>query len=551
MSNERSPLEIIFTPAYQTDGMALLRHYSSFIWIPGAKMLPLNKYENHRKTFYHLNWLFNQMERTKQDELFALYARAEKLIRSSESMALVNDEIREIFKDLLNILNAEFITDWWVNKTGYSWPGPSDLPRTYSAAASPKYPEEKTYVLSEYQELFAFILQLRACLPIWAHYLTQYGRDISPTYRDMFLIGLLDDSNISESKAWKRLEVYIEAWLGNKEDIQSAAVLVGISVEQFPHWMLCQSAIRKLAQQPLDNPVEGDNSPFVVKHLSNHIGENIKKSQTVFGTPNIKPELRGEDSGHENDRSMYENNKVTESVARGERWTTQIYLEDPVRFAKSLEPDIDAGFVNRVLACFNMAEYVPSNNQMLIAMWVAAPVISVRSESDLTRANSVYVCAVATAVLWHRGHKDIGAFIACQEGQNNARINNQGGGVRYPAHVYQSFREIYPFFGETHPALNGIRDTINNCISESMAKLWSPQLPADLLAETEFFQSEHGQSVRITSALSAKLADAVIDLARRPVPENAWDKANRLAAEMGLPDHPTPWPVIKPVDRKI
>ena len=543
MTQANKLLEIILTNSYAEVPCVYIRHKATVVAMDTSKLMRGTNVEMHRENFSYLNRFFFDLAESEQDKVMAAYAHAESVIRTTDDMAVAKNEIMESFQDLIEVVSADRCYHWMVNKSGYAWPPASELPPTYEAAASPKYPVEKTYILKEYQELLAMILQLRACLPIWSAYLNKYGADISTSFRDIFLVSMLALTDFDQSNAWKRLEVYIEAGLGNKEELLSSGVIAGISKEMYPYWLMCHCLLRKLVLQGFKSAIEGDTSPFIIKHLSNHIRDHLRKTPISFRTPTVKTPPKYGDDVSDDSRSVFENNRGKEAVARSERWTTQIYLENPTRLAVALQPDIDLEFVQRVHDWFDRDRYVPSPEQILIAMWVVSLAISVSGEDDLTRFNSVTICAVASAILWHRGHKEIATLVASYQG---APIHRVGAvltsNFRLPKEDYETLARIYPI--EHRNIKNGIRGVATSMIDECCKFYWETIYPKEFVTQVHSItQGPNGYIYPVTQGTALDLIAVIIDLAQRSNPESGWDKANRIAKEMALAETPQPWPV--------
>lgn len=551
-------MEIIITPAYSTMPLVHIQHKQSVVSLDTQTLMRPNNWASFPELFKYLNWFFNQLPEADQERVFNIYARTEELLRKSDDMVTVDGEIHEIFEDLLEVLNAQRIYDWIRPAAMYPWPSDTELPRSFGNASSPKYPEEKTYILKEYQELIAMIIQLRACVPIWAAYLNKFGSRISGNYRDTTLVNLLTArSNIEDSPAWERLTRYINAWLGTKEENYTAGVIHGVSAEDYPKTLRAQAILRKLCLQALKSVQENDASPFVVKHLANFMRECLIKNPATYETPRVKAANNREDHGNgENERSMYENTNAKESVARGDRWMIQIYLENNVRAIKALEPNIEKDTYQRIFAAFDPATYVPTAEQMLIALWVVSPIVSPRSESDLTRLNSVAICQIAAAVLWHRGHKEIATLMTCEQGAPIMRTGLQSFSVtRLSRETYAKLAEIYPYAANAKNKGNAflpVREIIIETISNFQSHTWNVKLPPAMASEvSSLFPDGVSPTLRVLQNMQMFLVDVVIDIAQRPLPENAVDKATRIAKEMNLPMQPTPWPVSVPTHRPL
>ena len=545
-------MEIIFTPAYATDPVAYITHKGVAFPLNTAALMRVNNAGAYKELFYHLNWYLNSLPEAQQKRIYDLYALAEETLRRSDDMTEVNTVIRDVFEDLYKELDADAMYNWIRPSERYPWPTTTEMPRSYQNAVSPKYPEEKTYVLSEYQQLFVLILQLRAAVPIWAAYLHKFNKDISPDFRDMNLVNLLSNSAICNTSAWSRLEMYINAWVGPKSENSATAVIHGISVEEYPYFLLCQAMLRKLSLQSLVSPQAGDVSPFVIKHLSNYIRECLQKNMLQFNTPNVKTVKSRDDPSADGDRSVYEANRVKESVPRNERWVTQIYLENVTQVLLALQPDIDRAVADKIIKSFDASSYVPTDDQMLVAMWVMSAVISPRSEDDLTRLNSVACCAISAAVLWHCGHKEVAIWLSSQRGTPFSR-GMLSTTVRQGKDTYTRLQEIFPYSDKPkNPWYLQIPKLVTEIVGKMQENLWETQLPVELLQQApHLFTGDTLGTMRVAQNMNGYLIEVVIHIGQRPLPEHVLAKAARISKELGLPSEPVPWDVVPPTPRPL
>lgn len=563
-------MEIIATPTYSTSPYLYFVQKDVTISMHTGALLRPSLSESMPRLFYYVNWFFSQLPVDRQEKIFKIYERAEKLLRPAEDpaaatldMPAVNADMREILSDLMEQMPEQDLLAWISPADMYPWPIASELPRSYAMAVSTKYPEEKTYIFKEYQQLFTLIMQLRAVAPIWGAYLHKYQGAFATDYRDMILVGLLDESGFDQSPAYNRLRAYVNAWVGGKSDTTEAGVMRGISSDEYSRWLLCDVLVRKLSFQSFDSPQANDASPFVIKHLSNHIRERLTKNDAAFDNPSRKSVSNKDSPGNVDDqRSVYEGNRIKQTVGNGERWLIQIYCEDPMRILRALEPEMDKKVASKIFDSFNFGEYIPSDEQLLIALWTVSPAVSPRAESDLTRLNAAMVCAAATAVLWHRKHYTLAAYLSSHKSQAITRagmINPSS--IRYAKEVYPELESQFRY-AEKIKSVTPVRTVVSNIVVEAEKYLWRPKLPADMvrtartslidgLTNTMIAGEDNDPVMQVQQQLASALMHAVLDLVKRPLAINAWDKATQMAKDMGLPMHPVPWEPVPVPERRV
>lgn len=553
-------MQFVFTNTYPTKPYTYVTYEGTHLALYTEPMLRPKKAEQFERLYYHLNWFISTLPKPEQTQLFEKYKTIANVLAVPQEghdvsqedalaqMPEINETIKENIADILDILTLPKLNTWLQTPGVYKWPSSADLPKTYGEAISPKYPIEKTYVRHEYQELFALILQLRAIVPIWAAYIYKFQSAFSSDFRDMYLMSLLEDSSFADSSAYQRLQVYIDAWIEGHEDNRSSGVMHGIMTEDFPKWVISSVLVRKLALQSFDPPTPGDTTPFVIKHLSNTVNERITKSKLEFNDPKDKATNKtAERTPIDEKRSVFESNSNKQLLSNEAHWTIQVWCEDWRRVIQALEPLADAQVNETIASHMDFNGFTPSDEQMLLAMWVNATIVSPSAEPDLTHHNAAVLCACAAMSLWYRGHIHAATWITSKQGPEVMRdglINHAN--IRHPKEKYELLEQLFPYnekIKATSKTYAPIRDTIVDMLSVAEKHTWIPQLPKEMvqrLRNDEFGQGmlsgdENNPVFYIRQTMASILLDVVTDLASRPATEKAWDKATRIANEMGLP----------------
>lgn len=533
--------------------------------IPGAENYVLNQttYASHKKmsvpfrthtivrerlvrndmtVFDFINWYWSQLPEAKQDKIFSVYQEMRKALDETAAGEFNDETMRDLVTQMIDLHPFKDLKAW-ITQTGIiGWPDEKELPRHYEQASSLKYPREKTFILDDYQNLLTFILQIRTVVPLWAEFGFHHKETIAKVYGDMVRMRFLDNSHALESPGFLKLVEYSRAMIATKSGASKSAIMDSLSTEEYPEWVLANVIFKKLATQSFRPADSSDRSAFVVKHICSHINELLKQSERDFSTPTEKADTSSNDSD-ENMRSRFETVQARAAMPNGDVSFIRWYMSDHKRLSKALEPGIDMKMVNEFTSMFSFGDFTPEEPQITLMLWVLAPIISPRSEDSLTLMNINQGIAVASAVLWHRGHKQIAALLCSQS--TGANISNTlllSGAGRLPKAIYDRLTEIYPHqlrARSTERSYKAVSDAIQTITQEFESFAWKPNLSEDYMNDPAvrelILKSDVIKALQVPQTLYAQLHDMVIDLAARPLLTNPMAIADAIANKLNIP----------------
>lgn len=517
-------MECILLPIdrYTLDQVMYITHKGAHLEFKTDKIIRVRLYEGNPDIMKHLNWYWSGLSDTEQDRIFNVYAQIHQLLSKEPDTTYENLALGQAISRLINLHNINKLHKWITISGVVVWPSDKEIPRGFDSAAQAKHTRDKTYTFEDYQDLMALVLQVRVLTPIWGEFLHQHDKIISRTYRDMIALQLAGDSNLHEGPGYKKLEAYVEAMVASKASKSTSGSMEYISSADYPIWLFSNLMIRRLATASFYPPPE-DRSAFLVKVISNHIKDRIEKSESEFETPTAKRDTIDTRGSEENQHSTFENYRGRQSLSGGDRYFLQWYALDLSRMAKVLEPEIDMNMVNDFMNMYAVGDFEPTDPQVLMLQWVLAPVMSPRAVPDLTRINIAQGLAIAGAVLWHRKHFILSAFITAHHSKASLDASISGESVsRMSNTTYEILPKLFPHQRRqksSEKSYKGITDTIKDLVMEFSQLAWQPTLPASYLKGISDYVTGTSQNktLIIPSTMRPLVMEMVIDLAGRPL----------------------------------
>lgn len=518
-------MECIILPPdrYALDQVLYVTHKGAHLEFRTDKIIRVRLYEGDVNLYRHLNWYWSGLPEGEQDKIFNAYNQVHSLLTREPDTTYENLALGQAIARLVNLHSIGKLTKWITLSGVVLWPE-DGVQRQFDITTQAKHTRDKTYTYEDYQDLMALVLQLRVLTPIWGEFLHQHDKIISKTFRDMLSLQLAGDSNLHEGVGYKKLEAYVDAMVASKASKSVSGSLEFISSEDYPKWLFSNLVIRRLATASFFPPPD-DRSAFLVKVISNHIRDRIEKSEAEFSTPTFKQDTIVSGRSEESQHSTFENYRSRQPLAGGDRYFLQWYTQDLNRLAKALESDIDPKLVATFLNMFPVGDFIPTEPQVLLLQWVLAPVLSPRAVPDLTRINIAQTLAVAGAVLWHRGHKVISAFITATHSKASLDASISGESVsRMSTVTYEVLPKLFPFQRRqknSEKSYKGITDTVKELCHEFSLLAWQPTLPNAFLKEISDYVTGTSQNktLIVPNNMRPLMMELIIDLAARPLDE--------------------------------
>ena len=486
------------------------------------KIIRASLIERDPNLMQHLSWYWSGLPEGEQDRIFNAYNSIHQLLTRDADKTYENLALGQAIARLIGLHNIAKLTKWITLPGVVIWPNVKEIPHGFDETVQAKHTRDKTYTYEDYQDLMALVLQLRVLTPIWGEFLHQHDKIISRSFRDMIALQLAGDSNLHEGVGYKKLEAYVGAMVASKASKSTSGSMEFISSEDYPVWLFSNMVIRKLAAASFYPPPE-DQSAFLVKVISNHIKDCIEKSEKTFSTPIFKKDTADTNKSEEMQHSTFEQHRGKQSLPGGDRYFLQWYVQDLDRLARELESDINPKLVKDFTSMFSVGDFEPTESQVLMLQWVIAPVMSPRAVPDLTRINIAQTLAVAGAVLWHRKHFIMAAFITAHHSKASLDAGISGDSVSRMSNVtYETLPKLFPYHRRqksSEKSYKGITDTVKDLVQDISQLAWQPTLPNQYLKEISDYVTGTAQNrtLIVPSSMRPLVMEMIIDLAGRPL----------------------------------
>ena len=509
----------IILPSYD----ALLLRKSIFIEHAGQQLewsvAPFNSgnFERDVGMFHHINqWWARQTEHA-QKEIFDIYVDIYNAFTTTLAVDTLDAKLFDLIKRLYNKHQFEDIYHWMSFSSDIRFPGPPELLPEFVESIDKNHSRDKTYTIDDYKKLVCLIIQLRLMIPIWGEYIARTENTSGTQFKEYYAYQLLSRSNLFTSEALIKLTIYVSA-IVPKEGSKSA-IIEFISSEDFPVWNLGLLVVRRLCLADIRGH---DPSPILVRHISRHVRERVKRSDNSFKGGMIREKLDLESQGSdENQISRMEGYKIKPEISIGEIALIEHLVADPYAVAQSLVPGIDPKVVAEALQSASiMQQYQAEEAQTLLLQWVFATVIPPEGVELLNQKQRINCLCVTQAVLWHHGHELLaGLATATVTPTINGDVHLSGGYSkgRINKELSEKLTELYPYQKKTRggKVINGVLQAIDEMVDLFMSVSWtvnvSPEKTAILNPRTPSVRR-----ITIPHDFKTKVAELVVYLATRP-----------------------------------
>lgn len=481
--------------------------------------------------FTHLNRYLVKLPSSRQDEIFEIIAQLQEVIEGSTTLEEANSKLKLGYVHLFERINFEEILQLVVNDREFNkditLPSPDNIKMQYEGV-SDNYTKEKTYIFSEYQELIALIIQLRIMFPIWAHYIEIYSSKLGTNYKEYEAFKLIEDCLLFKNKAMQKLRRYVLA--NTPEEGSKAAIIDGISSEDYPLYNLALVVVRKICTMEIRNPTE--RHPVLIMHISTHVREKITNNDKKSGS--IIADKIGQDTkanSEERQISMMERFKIRDRLTVGQRVFLVESIRDPYVLAAQLKPGISNQLVKAVIAETNRMEKKPVENvQKVILRNIISLVAPNQIVTLMKRDLLVRSLAVCAAVLIEEGFPEIAQFCTATTvaADGNSTIATDQHQNKVTSELRERMLELMPFqrSGRSKTAVTPIADNIDLIFKEITSKVWHSNLPENIIAPNG---GPVIRRIKIPGNLRIRLTEFAIYVANRTSPvSGVEDKLNSL-----------------------
>lgn len=468
--------------------------------------------------FEQINGYWAHLPPAEQDKIFIVYKRIRDVFDAVWETNELTKQLYVLVKELYTHHELENIKHW---KDFYSnLMLPDGLREAFKESHETPGTRERTYLKEDYHWLVTLSIALRAMIPIWGEFIARTKKDTGTTFKEYYAFQLMVHANIYRSEPMERLKVYVEHSLPLDKS-KSAAILGGLSSEDFPLWVLALVVVRRLSV----GDVRGiDPNSSLVTFIYKYIGQKVKGHDNSFiGMVKDKP-FEGHGQEGENNLSRLEGYKVKQEIPAGDIAIIGYYAQDIEALAKRICPDIDLNLVQQselsVQALMHEQIWTP---QIAVMQWVLKQqqAIPPRGLQHLSKTSVLRCMAVTQALLWHRKHYELAALLSAVE-QSNTDEQQLGGTdsrARISKDQMEVLEQLFPYSRrptgkqKAPKRPNPASETIDNVASLFSEHDWKLTLPAEWVAQVT--GNRNNRRYAVPHDIKIKLATLTIAVAQR------------------------------------
>lgn len=429
-------------------------------------------YDGKYDLFQHNNQYWATLPEDQQDRIFNLYEQIRSLYDVITNVSDLDDKLIPLVNELVMEHNLEQIEFWVKYNSDIVIPQDIGADFVESEISSNNITRVKTYLRKDYQELVVMTIVFRALIPIWGEYIYNTKNEYGTEYKEYYAFKLIKYSVLDNCSAMIKLRDYVTHNIPSDKERSKATVIIGgVSTEDLPDWLLGLVVIRKLSAGDLRGV---DTDGHLISSAYNYIFNKLKTLENSFAG-NVRDKVPEDKSVDENKASLLEGYRAKQNISDADIEATQFFVLEPLNdgvpeIAKFICPDIPDELIMDSVSSIEPLYSKPINHgQKLIAQWVLAKLISPGIIGMTEKSVTIRALATAQAILWHRGHYQLAAFVSAMEYVNNNQIIPMLGSdskARIPKDDLEILDSLFPFsrkpggkkkiFKKINPAVNDI-----------------------------------------------------------------------------------------------
>lgn len=407
-------------------------------------LLEKTSYKGEFDIFEQINGFWSNQPAAVQDKIFNVYQRIRDAFDTIwDSSDKLTRALYPLVAELYQYHDLAAVRHWVDFRSNLHLP--EGLKESFKESYETPGTRERTYLKEDYRGLVVLTIALRAMVPIWGQFITHTWKESGTTLKEYYAFRLLAHASVMKSEPMERLRVYVEHSLPADKS-KAAAILGGISSEDFPVWVLGLVVVRRLTV----GDVRGiDTTSSLVTLIYKYIGQRVKSHDNSFIGLVKDKGAEGTTQEGENNLSNLERYKVKQEIPAGDIAILEHYLSDLPRLVERVCPDLPEQLLRQSLESIRPLEQEDIRKpQEVLAQWVMRKAIPPRGLLHLNKKLVLDAMAVTQAVLWHRGHYELAA-LGTAIAQINAKGELQQGGVdsraRIPKETVEELQELYPY----------------------------------------------------------------------------------------------------------
>lgn len=375
--------------------------------------------------FEQINGYWAQCQPQTQDDIFALYDKIYAVFQNIWDISVRIAALRPLIADLMEYHPQEDVFMWAWSRANIVVPG--SIHRAFDTNGTMAGTLERTYLDEDYRWLVALSISMRVMFPIWRQFTTDTRREAGIIFKEYQAYQLLAMSSVARCPAMDRLMVFIRHTIP-KDRHNDAAILLGISSEDIPNWVLSVTVVTRLCCADVrginQSPETTNQITTLPAYLYNFILQKLRVIETNVG--NVSPKNSGSYAGDgDSNLSKLEGFKIKQPTSIGNIETISAYLEIQMDRALGSQPVGERSLIRRLSKSPDFQRLVAESyqsvqelnavrltrEQVTIAGWVMKHFVPVRSIPSLQKVDLLKMIAFSQAYLWENNHFHLAALV--------------------------------------------------------------------------------------------------------------------------------------------
>jgi hypothetical protein len=472
-------------------------------------------YSGQYPIWKEINEYWAHLPQDKQKAIFNIYIEIRELFDNVFDTNEITEKLYHLVAKLYSYHDLSDIKHWITFHSSIYVP--TVIPSTFTEQNESSKTRERTYLKEDYLWLAALSVSLRIMIPIWGEFIFRTKKDSGNYFKEYMAFKLLSLSNVINSEPMNKLLVFVEGAIPNEKS-KAGAIFRGLSTTDYPVWILGLVVVRRLTIGPLAST---DPNTHLITFIHKFIKQRAQGNDPV-STGMIKDKItEGQGTDGENNLSNLERYKIKQEIPDGDKMIVSFYMEDAIKIAVRVCPDINVGLVYQSLESVQkLMSYNIREEQITIAQWVLARAVKPRGLLHTQKSIVLNGLAVAQAVLWHKGYRDLAALVTAMaapaddvfylDGESRSRI---------PKDMLEQLDNLFPF--SRRPAgkqkitkrINAVVESIDSVSEAFSENSWLVTIPDEWVGEVTGRKTNRRYVVK--SDMKIKLATLIIAIAQR------------------------------------
>lgn len=374
----------------------------------------------------------------------------------------------------------------------------------------------QTYIQSDYYELAAFTLPIKAVIGLLGQYLLRNTR-ISQVHREYVLFRLIAEHPIATHPAAIKIREWATILMSDvtkKEDLAAITVIEKqMPIAELPNYLLAVVVIKKVSISAIIKDTKERN---LITRVYNYIITKLKVKAGSNNRITSKQPLMDVDSASGDKESIMESYRMVTEITAGIEVELNWYTENMEVLIRDIHEDINLAMLEDVLALNQCFRSVPvTSEQIIILGYIYKPILDPRSFDYIGIDGVINLLSLAFVILWQRGHREIAMMLTAKAVDNtdNCIAVNITPNIRLDSGYRAGLKKWFPYEKQVN------KTTTVSLVEESITALtngvfkykWLPN------ATPECLTTMYGDTppVLLPAEFKNYLAKLIIDIEER------------------------------------